>query len=139
MSLLSCCLQGEPGFEGSYNKGKNTKKYKRPDMSGEDEEFKKIEVKQDEFSGLIGNIAGNILRDKVGGDAGNILAGLADNVLSGGGNKGGFGAGGGGFGGGGGGGGNDLGGLLGGLLSGGGNRGNQGGFGGGGGGYNQGG
>ncbi|KAF8358823.1 hypothetical protein PRIPAC_93818 [Pristionchus pacificus] len=105
-------------------------------MSGEEEEFKKVEVKPDEFNGLIGNIAGNLIRDKVGGDAGNILAGLADNVLSGGGgNKGGFGAGGGGFGGGGG-GGNDLGGLLGNLLGGGGNRGNQGGggFGGGGGG-----
>lgn len=33
-------------------------------------------MKGDEFNGLIGNIAGNFLRDNVGGTAGNILGGL---------------------------------------------------------------
>uniref|UniRef100_A0A0K0DIK1 PE-PGRS family protein n=1 Tax=Angiostrongylus cantonensis TaxID=6313 RepID=A0A0K0DIK1_ANGCA len=66
-----------------------------------------VEVKPDEFSGLIGNIAGNFIRDRVGGPGGDILAGLADNVLGGGGGGGGynrFDGGGGGFYGGGGGG-----------------------------------
>ncbi|KIH52778.1 hypothetical protein ANCDUO_17115, partial [Ancylostoma duodenale] len=31
---------------------------------GDDEVMQKIEVKGDEFSGLIGNIAGNLIRDK---------------------------------------------------------------------------
>ncbi|VDM56272.1 unnamed protein product [Angiostrongylus costaricensis] len=94
---------------------------------GDDEIMRKVEVKPDEFSGLIGNIAGNFIRDRVGGPGGDILAGLADNVLGGGGgsgyNDGGFGGGGyndGGFGGGGrgqggGGGGfnlNDIGGII---------------------------
>ncbi|KAK5980809.1 hypothetical protein GCK32_017230, partial [Trichostrongylus colubriformis] len=73
---------------------------------GDDEVMKKVVVKEDEFSGLIGNIAGNLIRDRVGGPGGDILAGLADNVLGGGG-RGGYnnydgGGGGGGFYGGGG-------------------------------------
>ncbi|EYC15167.1 hypothetical protein Y032_0038g3665 [Ancylostoma ceylanicum] len=57
---------------------------------GDDEVMQKIEVKGDEFSGLIGNIAGNLIRDKVGGPGGDILAGLAGNVLGGGGGGGGY-------------------------------------------------
>ncbi|RCN39845.1 calpain family cysteine protease, partial [Ancylostoma caninum] len=56
---------------------------------GDDEVMQKIEVKGDEFSGLIGNIAGNLIRDKVGGPGGDILAGLAGNVFGGGGGGGG--------------------------------------------------
>ncbi|WKX98459.1 hypothetical protein Q1695_013832 [Nippostrongylus brasiliensis] len=75
---------------------------------GDEEVMQKVEVKGDEFSGLIGNIAGNFIRDKVGGPGGDILAGLAGNVLGGGG------------GGGGGGYNNDVGGGGGGFFSGGG-------------------
>ncbi|KAL6728148.1 hypothetical protein Aduo_009950 [Ancylostoma duodenale] len=57
---------------------------------GDDEVMQKIEVKGDEFSGLIGNIAGNLIRDKVGGPGGDILAGLAGNVFGGGGGGGGY-------------------------------------------------
>ncbi|KHJ89557.1 calpain clp-1 family protein [Oesophagostomum dentatum] len=52
---------------------------------GDDEVMQKVEVKPEEFSGLIGNIAGNLIRDRVGGPGGDILAGLAGNVLGGGG------------------------------------------------------
>ncbi|VDO90800.1 unnamed protein product [Heligmosomoides polygyrus] len=57
-------------------------------MSNE-EVMQKVEVKGDEFSGLIGNIAGNFIRDKVGGPGGDILAGLAGNAFGGGGGGGG--------------------------------------------------
>ncbi|CAD5234502.1 unnamed protein product [Bursaphelenchus xylophilus] len=80
-----------------------------------EDEFKKVEVQPDEFNGLIGSLAGNFIRDKVGGGAGDLLGGLAGNFLSGNGGRGG------GFGGpGGGGGGGDLGNILGDLLGGGG-------------------
>ncbi|KAK6741723.1 hypothetical protein RB195_009537 [Necator americanus] len=94
-----------------------------PQKMGDEEVMQKVEVKGDEFSGLIGNIAGNLIRDKVGGPGGDILAGLAGNVL----------------GGGGGGGRDPMGDIIGGILGGGGSRGgggggyNDGGFGGGGG------
>ncbi|ULU03285.1 hypothetical protein L3Y34_002688 [Caenorhabditis briggsae] len=69
----------------------------------EEEIIQKIEVKPDEFNGLIGSIAGNLIRDKVGGPGGDILGGLASNFFGGGGGGGGgggFGGGNGGFGGG---------------------------------------
>lgn len=44
-----------------------------------------VEVKPDEFNGLIGNIAGNLIRSKMGGPQGDILGGLASNIFSGGG------------------------------------------------------
>ncbi|VDM45113.1 unnamed protein product [Toxocara canis] len=43
----------------------------------------KVKVRENEFSGLIGNLAGNLIRDKVGGGAGQFLGGLADNVFGG--------------------------------------------------------
>lgn len=80
-----------------------------------EEPITKVEIKNDEFNGLIGNIAGNLIRDKMGGGAaGDILGGLAGNFL-----------GGGGGGQRGGGGGGDIGNLIGGLVGGGGNRGND--------------
>ncbi|TKR77528.1 hypothetical protein L596_018482 [Steinernema carpocapsae] len=97
---------------------------------GVEEEFAQVHVQENEFNGLIGSIAGNLIRDKIGGGAGDLIGGIAGNVLGGGGNRGG-----GGFGGGGGGGG--MGDIIGGILGGGGggNRGGGGsGFGGGGGG-----
>ncbi|XGW16965.1 hypothetical protein V3C99_001972 [Haemonchus contortus] len=73
---------------------------------GDEEVVQKVVVKPEEFSGLIGNIAGNLIRDRASGPGGDILAGLADNVLGGGGGRGGYnnydGGGGGGFYGGGG-------------------------------------
>uniref|UniRef100_A0AC34QS88 Uncharacterized protein n=1 Tax=Panagrolaimus sp. JU765 TaxID=591449 RepID=A0AC34QS88_9BILA len=106
-------------------------------MGDIEEPVKKVELKPDEFNGLIGNIAGNLIRDKIGGGAGDILGGLAGNFIGGGGNQGGGGGdignliggliagnfiGGGGNQGGGGGGG-DIGNLIGGLIGGGGSRG----------------
>lgn len=49
----------------------------------------KVELQGDQFNGLIGNIAGNMIRDKVGGGAGDFLGGLAGNFLGGGGGGGG--------------------------------------------------
>uniref|UniRef100_A0AC34F2B4 Calpain catalytic domain-containing protein n=1 Tax=Panagrolaimus sp. ES5 TaxID=591445 RepID=A0AC34F2B4_9BILA len=77
-----------------------------------EDEIKKVTLKEDEFNGLIGNIAGNMIKEKMGGGAaGDILSGLAGKFLGGGdgGNSGG-----------GGGGGNDIGNLIGGLMGGGG-------------------
>ena len=50
-------------------------------------------MKNEEFSGLIGNIAGNMLRDGIGGNSGNLIGGLISNI--GGGGRGGGGGGGG--------------------------------------------
>nr|CAD2204512.1 unnamed protein product [Meloidogyne enterolobii] len=62
-------------------------------------EFKKIEVKPDEFNGLIGNIAGNLIKDNAGqiigglfgggskgggGDFGNMIGGLIGGIAGGG-------------------------------------------------------
>ncbi|KAK6741722.1 hypothetical protein RB195_009537 [Necator americanus] len=127
MEILQCC-----GFNPDRAVDSNDQYQKHnvsndqtapPQKMGDEEVMQKVEVKGDEFSGLIGNIAGNLIRDKVGGPGGDILAGLAGNVL----------------GGGGGGGRDPMGDIIGGILGGGGSRGgggggyNDGGFGGGGG------
>uniref|UniRef100_A0A915DFL9 Calpain catalytic domain-containing protein n=1 Tax=Ditylenchus dipsaci TaxID=166011 RepID=A0A915DFL9_9BILA len=79
-----------------------------------EEKFSKVELQPDQFNGLIGNIAGNFISDKLGGGAGGkIIGDLAGNLLSGGG---------GGGAGSGGGGGGDIGNLIGGLIGGGGNK-----------------
>ena len=55
-----------------------------PNMGDIEEPIQKVELKQDEFNGLIGNIAGNLLRDGLGGGSGgNLLGGLASNLLGG--------------------------------------------------------
>ncbi|UMM25914.1 hypothetical protein L5515_005533 [Caenorhabditis briggsae] len=177
MDIFKCCLMdpsdrptgGASNEENSENRYQKNQKNQLPSdgfsggdgikMADDEEEIiQKIEVKPDEFNGLIGSIAGNLIRDKVGGPGGDILGGLASNFFGGGGGGGGgggFGGGNGGFGGGGqnyggggggnnygGGGGNQVGGgfgdILGGLLGGGGQRGGGGGgqnYGGGGGNY----
>lgn len=38
-----------------------------------------VKLHEDEFSGLIGNIAGSIIRDRVGGTAGDVLGNLVGN------------------------------------------------------------
>uniref|UniRef100_A0A7E4VCX7 Calpain catalytic domain-containing protein n=1 Tax=Panagrellus redivivus TaxID=6233 RepID=A0A7E4VCX7_PANRE len=83
---------------------------KNIDKMGDDIEapMTKVHVQEDEFNGLIGSLAGNLIRDKVGGNAGDILGGLAGNFLSGDSGRGG------------GGGGGDIGNLIGGLIGGGG-------------------
>uniref|UniRef100_A0A0M3HM86 Uncharacterized protein n=1 Tax=Ascaris lumbricoides TaxID=6252 RepID=A0A0M3HM86_ASCLU len=50
-------------------------------------EYLQVKLKEDEFSGLIGNLAGDLLRNKVGGGAGQFLGGLADDILGGGGGR----------------------------------------------------
>ena len=35
-----------------------------------------MEVRQDEFNGLIGNIAGGLIRDRIGGKAGDFIGGI---------------------------------------------------------------
>ncbi|KAI1724393.1 calpain family cysteine protease domain-containing protein [Ditylenchus destructor] len=73
-----------------------------------EDKFSKVELQPDEFNGLIGNIAGGLIRDRLGGGAGgDFLGGLA-----GGGHKGGESSGSGG-----------IGDLIGGLIGGGGDRG----------------
>lgn len=48
-----------------------------------------MELQPDQFNGLIGNLAGDFLKQKLGGGAGgDLLGGLAGNLLSGGGNSG---------------------------------------------------
>uniref|UniRef100_A0A1I7YWG2 Calpain catalytic domain-containing protein n=1 Tax=Steinernema glaseri TaxID=37863 RepID=A0A1I7YWG2_9BILA len=102
---------------------------------GVEEECQQVHVREDEFNGLISNIAGNLIRDKIGGGAGDLIGGL----LSGGGGSGGGGRGGGGYDdrrgyddnrGGGGGGFNigNIGNLIGGLTGGGGSGGGGGGY-----------
>ncbi|KHN79985.1 hypothetical protein Tcan_07119 [Toxocara canis] len=49
----------------------------------EEDQCVAVKVRENEFSGLIGNLAGNLIRDKVGGGAGQLLGGLADNVFGG--------------------------------------------------------
>ncbi|CAJ0942432.1 unnamed protein product, partial [Mesorhabditis belari] len=99
MSLWNCCITDTDRVVNQSNGDHYQKATSRHGnhgaRMGEEEEIKKITLKDDEFSGLIGNIAGNFIKDKVGGNAGNILAGLADNVLSGSGGGGGGGGGGG--------------------------------------------
>uniref|UniRef100_A0A914H1V6 Calpain catalytic domain-containing protein n=1 Tax=Globodera rostochiensis TaxID=31243 RepID=A0A914H1V6_GLORO len=87
-----------------------------------DDDFRKVEIRPNEFGGLIGNFAGGMVRNKIGGPAGDFLGGL----LSGGGGSSGFGGqGGGGPGSGGGGGG--FGNLIGDFIGGGGGGGGGGG------------
>lgn len=55
------------GEEERYEKKEQATDQTRQDEMADDEEvMKKVEVKPDEFNGLIGNIAGNLIRDKVG-------------------------------------------------------------------------
>uniref|UniRef100_A0A0M3IRC0 Calpain catalytic domain-containing protein n=1 Tax=Ascaris lumbricoides TaxID=6252 RepID=A0A0M3IRC0_ASCLU len=42
----------------------------------EEEEIPKVTLGKDEFGGLLGNLAGNFLQDKIGGGAGEIIGGL---------------------------------------------------------------
>ncbi|VDK81562.1 unnamed protein product [Gongylonema pulchrum] len=42
----------------------------------DEEELQKVNVGKDEFGGLIGGIAGNLIENQVGGSAGQILGGL---------------------------------------------------------------
>ncbi|KAE9554192.1 hypothetical protein FO519_002613 [Halicephalobus sp. NKZ332] len=50
-------------------------------MGDIEEPVKKVQIKQDEFSGLIGNLAGNLLSG--GGGGNNLIGGLASNILGG--------------------------------------------------------
>lgn len=45
-------------------------------MDEDEEELKQIYLNNDEFAGLIGDLAGNFIRNQVGGDVGQILGGL---------------------------------------------------------------
>ncbi|KAK0416655.1 hypothetical protein QR680_012613 [Steinernema hermaphroditum] len=95
------------------------KSYSPPEISvtdmgdGVEDEFQQVHVRDNEFNGLIGSIAGNLIRDKIGGGAGDLIGGLLSSGGGGGGGRGGYG-------GGGGGGGNPMGDIIGGILGGGG-------------------
>ncbi|CEF68274.1 Calpain-2 catalytic subunit [Strongyloides ratti] len=110
MNCLSCCLSLDykEGNSRNIDQGESVKvvtnQYSKMGNDVE-EDFSKVELQPDQFNGLIGNIAGNFIRDKVGGGAGDILGGLAGNFLSGGGGNSG---------------GNDFGNIIGGLIGGGG-------------------
>lgn len=41
-----------------------------------------VKLHEDEFNGLIGNIASGIIRDRVGGAAGNFLGNVVDNFAA---------------------------------------------------------
>lgn len=45
-------------------------------MGEEEEKIEKVTVSQDEYSGLIGDIAGQFLQDKIGGAGGQIIGNL---------------------------------------------------------------
>uniref|UniRef100_A0A915CZ70 Calpain catalytic domain-containing protein n=1 Tax=Ditylenchus dipsaci TaxID=166011 RepID=A0A915CZ70_9BILA len=46
------------------------------------EEFKKVHIQSEEFNGLIGTFAGDLIQKKVGGRKGEVLGTLANNILS---------------------------------------------------------
>lgn len=48
-----------------------------------------VKLREDEFNGLIGNIASGFLRDKVGGNTGDLLGGFASKFFDDGGGSGG--------------------------------------------------
>ncbi|XGW16958.1 hypothetical protein V3C99_001972, partial [Haemonchus contortus] len=120
--MLTCCgCNDDQAVEKDehYQKATVTNVQTNQETMGDEEVVQKVVVKPEEFSGLIGNIAGNLIRDRASGPGGDILAGLADNVLGGGGGRGR----------------DPMGDIIGGLIGGGGNRGGGGGYPGGGGGY----
>lgn len=42
----------------------------------EEEQVQKVNVSQDEFSGLLGGLAGQFLENQIGGDAGHLIGSL---------------------------------------------------------------